>query len=391
VTRLARYIFLSVFLILPATLAHGDSGEDASDALGAVSLWDLSGVTGGSEGYENQLALGLSPGLPLGRWLQLPGVLQPLRVDLELLVQVELAGNDAAFRGAQFPSAALFERAGPEQLAVSETGQVLDALSGRVEGTGKRVLLSDLWLELGHPELYRAPDPIGIQLGAGLAFTFPTSSPSLNTGFLLGVSGGLSLSRTLFGRLELSYGFRHAQYFYSNVTEDVAAMGGEVEINGRSEPLFQPQRSTLLNPSYAFINTFSARLGLPVRGLSLSASYALTNSFSYELPRLDQYDTCADGQAVADAVGGQVIGCGDRAQRDSQMLRVQLAYRVLPQLSVGLALATIQPIRHEGAQLSNPFVQTLPRTNYTTVQLGVDAHLEPLIRSAAGLFSKKGR
>jgi len=42
-------------------------------------------------------------------------------------------------------------------------------------------------------------------------------------------------------------------------------------------------------------------------------------------------------------------------------------------------LNTYQPVRHEGDGISNPFIQTTPTMNYTTIELGVEADLEATV------------
>ena len=373
------------------TLCTGPPGaalaEEKAGGLGSVSLWDVSGVTGDAESYANQLSLVMAPALKLGRLRRWHPLVDPINIQLELSVSLELSGNDGRFRGSQFSSPAMLP-GGAEAIAINDVGSISDAGAGQVDGTGRRALLSDLWLGISQPALYRLPY-VGVDLGARLSFTFPTSVTSRASGLILALGSGLTLSRTIFSRLELSYSLRYVQYLFGHTTSQVQTLSDDpVEINGRLEPLYTPRRGTALNPSFAVINELAASVRI-IKGLSVSASYSLTNSFTYALDPTSVEgqplaDPCADGQAVADAAGGAVVGCGERAQRDSHWFRLDVSYQVLPALAITLGLNTLQPVRHEGGGISNPFVQTIPSANYTTVELGLQADLE---RTAAAVKS----
>jgi len=367
---------------------------DKAGGLGTLSLWDVSGVTGDSESYENQVSLVLAPAIKLGRLRRWHPLVDPIRIQLELSVSVELSGNDGRFRGAHYSSPALMP-GGAEAIAINDVGSVSGADSGQVDGTGRRALLSDLWLGVSQPALYRIPYA-NVDLGARLSFTFPTSVSSRASGLILALGSGVTLSRTLFSRLELSYSLRYVQYLYRHTTSEVDTLSEEpVQINGRTESVYTPHRGNVLNPSFAVINELAASVSI-IKGLSISASYSLTNSFTYALEPVtlaDQplADPCADGQAVAAAAGGEVVACGDRAQRDSHWFRLDVSYRVLPALTVTLGLNTLQPVRHEGGGVSNPFVQTIPTANYTTLELGLQADLERTADAVISLFSSASK
>ena len=368
--------------------AHAGDKEEGGD-FGSIALWDASGITGDSESYANTLAIVLSPSLRLGRLLEAPKLLQPLRLSVELSVQFELSGNDASFRGPNFTSPAQ-QPGGAEAIAVNEVGSVVGAPAGQVQGTGRSARLSDLWLGLSHASLYNIP-LVGVDLGAHLSLLLPTSTLSQNSGFMASINGGISLSRTLWRRLDLGYSFTYNQYFYRYTTNDVRTLPQEVEINGRLEPLYQPNHGTVLNPFYGFINEFSASVRI-IQGLSLAVAYSLTNTFTHEMPEAQAgghplADPCGDGQAVAADGGGAVVPCGERAQRDTHWFQVRLSYRVLPLLSITAGLNTVQPVRHEGGGISNPFLQTVPTANYTTVELGLSTDLEHTVSAITGLFS----
>ena len=391
--RPVRFLVLSAVLIFclgPPGAALAEDKKSGGD-LGTVSIWDVSGVTGDSESYANQLSLVMAPSLKLGRLRKWHPRVDPIRLQLELSVSAELSGNDGSFRGAHYSSPALLP-GGAEAIAINEVGSVSGASTGQVEGTGRRALLSDLWLGISQPALYRVPW-IGLDLGARLSFTFPTSASSRASGLIMALGSGVTLSRTLFSRLELSYSLRYVQYLYRYTTSEVETLSAEpVKINGRVEPLYTPHRGTVLNPSFGVINELAASVRV-IKGLSVSASYSLTHSFTYALDSVSLdgqplADPCADGQAVADAVGGAVVGCGERTQRDTHWFRLDLSYQVLPALSVTLGLNTLQPVRHEGGGISNPFVQTIPTANYTTVELGLQADLERTVDAVRSLVRR---
>ena len=372
-------------LILYLMLATGPPAL-AGD-FGAVSLYDVSGITGDAESYENQLVFVFSPGVRLGRlWPGAPELLSRVTISAELSLAVELAGNDARFRSGQFSGPGATP-GGAESLAVNEQGLITNATAGQVDGTARRALLSDLWVGVSQSRLLRVP-VLEVDLGATLSVLLPTSTPSQNTGLRASLSGGISLARTLFKRLDLGYGLRYAHYFYSHTTSDVRSVGGDVEINGRLEPVYQPNRATALNPELAVINEFSASVRI-IKGLSVSASYSLVNTFTHalsavEVPGVALADPCADGAAVAAAAGGEVVACGERAQRDSHWFQLHATYQVLSMLGIRAGLSTMQPVRHEGSGISNPFIQTVPTANYTTVELGLRVGIEETAAALGG-------
>jgi len=358
---------------------------------GSLSIWDISGVTGDAESYENQLSFVLAPRLRLGRlWKGSPALAAGLTLSAELSLGVELAGNDARFRGAQFSGPANTP-GGAESLAINAQGQVVNADAGQVDGASRRALLSDLWLGLGHSKLYTVP-VLGLDIGARLAVILPTSAASQATGLYASPGLGLSLGRAFFkDRLSLGYSLRYTHYFYRYVTNDHTALGGEVIINGRPEPVYQPNRGTSLNPNFAVINEFWVE-GKIVAGLSAAASYSLINTFTHSLSNVDLEgqplaDPCADGQAVAAATGGEVVACGERAQRDAHWFRLHLTYQIISQLGISAGVSTYQPVRHEGGDIKNPFIQTVPTANYTTVELGLRLEFD---ETATALMSLGG-
>ncbi|MFH1131487.1 MAG: hypothetical protein V1754_09135, partial [Pseudomonadota bacterium] len=251
-------------VLAPAQSAYAQSvrseakqADETADDFGNISLWDISGITGGVEGYENQLALVFAPSIRLGRVLSVSKFFKKINLSLELLLQGEISGNEAGFRSSYFSSPSILAASGAEMIAISETGAAIDADSGQVDGTSRRVVLSDLWLGLSHPELYRIPWLL-IDAGVSCSFTFPTSIASQVSGFNAGISYGISLSRTLWKKLTLSYGFRNVQYLFSHTTSNIRSLEEDVEVNGRKEPVYQPMRAVVLNPSYGFVNEFSA-------------------------------------------------------------------------------------------------------------------------------------
>lgn len=379
-------------LALAAVVTLTSTPAQAGD-FGSLSIWDVSGVTGDAESYENQLAFVLSPQLSLGKvWKGAPALAARLTLAAEISLGVELAGNDARFRGAQFSSPA-GTPGGAESLAINAQGQITDAPSGQVEGTSRRALLSDLWLGLSQPKLYRIP-VLKVDLGGRLAMILPTSTASQASGLYASPGLGLTLSRALFReRLNLGYSLRYSHYLYRYTTNDSQALGGEVLVNGRPEPLYQPSRGTTLNPNFAVINELWLDAKL-VAGLSVSASYSLINTFTHTLSDLDlegvpSADPCAHGQAVAAATGGEVTACGERAQRDAHWFRVHLTYQALAQLGISAGLSTFQPVRHEGSGVSNPFIQTTPTANYTTLELGLRLEFEETASALKGLGGSK--
>jgi hypothetical protein len=381
--------------LLVLTLATGAArAEDKGGDFGTISLWEISGITGPTEAYENQLALVFEPSLKLGRLLpRAPRLLRGLHLSAWMTLQFELAGNDARFRGVHFTSPTLLA-GGAEGVAINEYGMVTGSDTSQIEGTSRRPLLSDLWLSLSHGTLYTIPK-LKIDLGPTLSFTLPTSKPSQVAGLRLGLGMGFTLSRTLFKRLELTYTFKHTQYFYNTATAQTELLGGEVMINGRLEPIYSPQRGTSLNPSFGFLNDFSATVRI-WRQLQLSLSYTLINAFTYtlsgvEMPGIPQVDVCADAVALAQASGGSVVRCGDRAERDTHWFMAYLEYPIIPSLTVLLRLSTLQPVRHEGGNISNPVVQTARTANYTTIELGFRADLELATTAVRRLVGRRGR
>ena len=194
-----------------------------------------------------------------------------------LLVEWELTGNDASFRGPSFASPTLL-RDSPEQVAIAEAnaqGKVAD--SGVVTGSGRRATVSDLWLGLSHNKLVTIPK-LGIDVGLAARVVMPTSQESRNTGFQAAPSLTLLLNRKLW-RFDFGYGFRAAKYFYAEKVASIGKLDGTVSVNGQNVTPLSFDSSGTLTPNFGFVNFFTVGLELP-KGFSLEADYFLFNVFA---------------------------------------------------------------------------------------------------------------
>lgn len=129
----------------------------------------------------------------------------------------------------------------------------------------------------------------GISLGFGIGFKVPLSLASIQSTLITSIAPGLSLSKTFFNRVSLSYSFGMNFNFYQ-------------------------QDSGLYNPDLAGIPGLNQRWGMShslgvgvqiVRGLSISAAVNIAVGYSFA----DAYAT-TDGPQV---FGGENLSLADRA------------------------------------------------------------------------------
>ncbi len=344
------------------------SGFDLS-----VSLFDTSGVYGGSEGYLNQLSIWIDPTFKLGKRFAEGTFWEPLAISAHLPLDVEVAGSDPRFRGRAFGSGSLFDAA-PETLPINSAQESITAPSGQVSGLSHRALVvGDSWLTLGHSKLLTIPT-VGTELGSSIRAVVPTSIGSRNAGLITSLSGGVSLTQAL-GPVTLSYAFRATKYFYTRSSPAIAPLEGGITVNGQAVTPWTPASTGVTNPNWGLVNSVTAEVELP-KNFSVSVGYSLFNTKGLgtsgcSVDGVPTANLCTDGALVGDVRPG--------ATRDEQWFNASVDWK--PSFwSVGLGLGTFRPLRTPNGQIAQPFF-IASRDNYTTVFLSFSASAEALVQS----------
>lgn len=316
----------------------------------SLTFSETSGLFFAPESYENQLSWIGAPSYALGKaWF--PGTwLEALSLRGEIGLSTELAGSDASYRSPYYPSRELFQQV-PERYEIAQAAaRGTYAAPGRVDGTARRAIWSDLSLTASHQRLWVVPR-VGIDLFADARAILPTSSASRNSGLQAATSVLLGATKGL-GRFEGAYGFRAAKFFYRSTTAPFVHLNDPVVVNGQEVVPYQPQGSGAANPNVGVTHSVSLSTKLP-RELSLHVEYSISHAYLHELPscRVDSIptaDVCRDGAA---------LGAVTRpAQHDSESFSLGLDWSALSFLDLGVGLTTSQPVRKANGWLANPFV-----------------------------------
>jgi len=364
--------------VLPNAVATQASTEQGPVLRGFdldVTLWSVSGIQGAEESYENQLSLYLQPAFNLGKQFFRGRWAEPISIRARLLVEGELAGNSASFRGSGFASPGLLREV-PEQVAIAQSNGASATPFGRVEGPRRRVAISDLWLSVQHDRVVTIPK-LGIDVAVGARVVLPTSLESRIAGLYVAPSLNLGLTRRVWW-LTFNYGLRATKYFYATKVNPIGAIdGGTVLVNGQPVTPDTLGSTGILNPEWSVVNSFSAVLSLP-KGFSFELDYFLFNTFTYQLDQcrvagVPTADVCADGLALGDV--------RRPGPRDSQWFLAELGYQPVSYLTLGLGLSTFGPVRKPDGSIANPFVR-VSRDNLTTVYLALSINAEALANAA---------
>jgi hypothetical protein len=382
------------FVVMLSLLAHTAWAEDSKDTDGGSEdppVWrgfhvdlvtsDLSGVDTSSEAYENQLSFSLEPSYDLGERQLAKTWAKRLTLGARISLTGELSGSDPAFRSSSFGSPALFSDV-PEQVAIAQVDATTDTATSpgdRADGADRRWALSDLSLSASHSRLARIPG-LRAALVAGVRVVLPTSLESRISGLYFAPSLYLGLRRAK-GRVTVELGTRFVKYFYGADTAPIRHLGDPVIVNGQEVSPETFAHDGQPTPNYGFVNALSVDVDLP-RHLALSVGYAIINTFSHTpstctVPGLPTADACADGDLLGDTRSGR---------RDAGWFNVDLDWTATSYLSLGLGLATYEPLRHPNGDVANPFLR-VTRDNFSTLTLSVTLSADALAQS---LKTKRG-
>jgi hypothetical protein len=338
---------------------------------GSLSFYDSSGITGpNGDSYENSVAFYIEPIWHVGKLFWKNTFFEKMSIGARLLVSTEITGNEAGYRGQQFNSPQLFDAGVPGAILVNQNATASSVPGQQISGTGRIWTTSDLWLNVDHPQLYTIP-VVDVKIGGNLRGIFPTSLLSRDVGLQGGISPAVSFGRSFFKkRLTVGYTFRFIKYFFENTTQNYNAINQPVVVNGQQVTPYQPSTTGVLNPEWAVWHALNAKVQI-TKKLDISATYLFISNFTYPnstnctVQGVPGANLCTDGQAV-----GDVIGPGQRAQRDAQWFLGSINYDFLDWLSAGIGISTYQPLRKEGLGIANPFLRTVATANLTTIFAG---------------------
>ncbi len=343
--------------------ARGSAGDVRFGGLdlGFTSYFS-SGLYFGAEGYTGTFSFWLEPSWSFGRAFLKGTWFEPMLLAARVPIEVELAGNDARFRGTGFGTAGLFNN--PEGAAL------VAPQAGLVDGLERRpVIIGDTWLSLIHGKVLTIPG-VGISMANSLRLALPTSLGSRNAGLLGTLSLGFIFDKSL-GPIHLTYVFRPAKYFYDRAVPTRGAPSTYV-LNGQTQQTAPPVSTGIPNPNFGFINGLAASVELP-KGFSVSAAYYLFNIMPYPLngcsvEGVPQADLCANPNAF-----------GGSQWRNDHWFLASVDWSKGP-VALSLGLSTYRSINQLDGKISQPFID-VSRNNNTTLYLSFSTSAEQLVSS----------
>jgi hypothetical protein len=223
--------------------------------------------------------------------------------------------------------------------------------------------LDDTTLSLSASRFAKIPGA-GIDISAGLGFTFPTSLSSQGDTLMLAVAPSLRLAKTfesVLSGLSLGYSLRFTKYFHEYTTgaTDTPQIPG---CSAGSAIACESLLSTgYRNPSFRVANTFDADLAF-TDWLSLSASFGLYTTWLYD----DVDDSRVSHTELEPA-----------DQRFAMMGDVGVSARFWKPLEMRLGLFTINPQLASNGDRYAPFVNRFS-TLYLDLRLDVAALIQTL-------------
>ena len=206
-------------------------------------------------------------------------------------------------------------------------------------------------------------EPIGLNLSAEVALTFPTSKMSQAASTILGTNASVSLSKTFFENITLQYTLGGGKTFHKYTSPRV-----ELDTVGETNALFRQGESEDLgnglvavgglNTSWSMTNGLALQVSI-IEDLSATVSYSLTKYWTYKINNNDEFH--AENADVG------------RGQADLSLASVNLAYAINDYLSVTGGIRTQQPPKtSDNESLRFPFWNTQgAANNFSVIQLGV--------------------
>jgi hypothetical protein len=190
--------------------------------------------------------------------------------------------------------------------------------------------LSDVGLSLSHARLFTIPG-VGIGVGGGISMNFPSSLQSRYRDLIFGTRAALRLSKVLFKKLYLSYGFSFFKNFnrYTSPTirqEDTDDYVVLAHYRGNEQIAGDLISVGGNNTSFGLSNGFLASLNITDK-LAFAVFYSLAHSWTYRSYPDDEFTA-----EYAD---------GGRAMRDSQSGVIDLSYQFNRQISGSVGVQTM--------------------------------------------------
>ena len=255
-------------------------------------------------------------------------------------------------------------------LDVTFSKELTEPDSGHSRETTKEgeVILADIYLEVGVPELLKIPKA-EIDFSPAVRFYVPSSKVSKARTLILGIRPGFSLTKRfdVFRGLSLSYRFWARKSFHESTTavNETPLVSVPVGSSRSSESL---THTGVRNASFGISNGLELRLAI-MKYLGISAGVSLVHAFLYQL-RYEDDRISYEPQSPTD-VRYKVFYTGE------------IYARPLKALIVALGFETENFQLTEGSSYEKPFFN-----RYTAIFLDIRLYLAAL---ASNIKSKRGR
>lgn len=192
-------------------------------------------------------------------------------------------------------------------------------------------LVGDLRARFGASRFATIPG-VGIDLSADIELLAPTSKVAQAASIYLGLSPGVSLSRTfdLLEGLNLSYGFRFTKFFnrYTTTQREASLIDHMGACTGSSGGCGAYWNLGQRNVSWRLTNAFD--LGFdPLRWLGARATFAVLTDFLYEATETRE-DVSYEPQRSTD-------------NRHALFYELEIYATPIPALEIGIGLSTLNP------------------------------------------------
>lgn len=220
-------------------------------------------------------------------------------------------------------------------------------------------LVGDLSLTAGYSRIYSIP-VVGVDISADFVLTMPTSKSSQAHTMILGLGPGVRLSRkfALLQGLSIGYNLRASPRLHRKTTaeRESALVPGCIGSSGGCDSFLN---TGVRNSQFQLQQIFDVSLGI-LPWLDASISYGLIIDWLY------QFDT--DDPRVS------LVTEEPQDRRYASLFEVQVSFRPLDALTVGLGFSTVSPQLAPDSTYYNPLYN-----RYSTIFVDLQLSIEGLI------------
>ena len=227
--------------------------------------------------------------------------------------------------------------------------------------------VSDLTVSLGLARFYRVP-VLGIALSADLALSAPTSKVAWSRNLVMTIRPSLRLARSfdLLGGLAIGTTLRTGPSLHTSTTADLESP--RIRCPGRSEGCGEYQSTGVRNPFWRLSQTFDVWLGV-TDWFSASLATGYYVQWLYDLPSEAQISNQTQL---------------DQAARYSTLLSLELTFRPLKALEMGVGYQAFMPQLAPDSSYYNPFDNP-----YSVLYVDLRLDVDGLIAQITGRDSER--